>query len=470
MYVCEKYSFYSCPAVLPSLLTWVRSELSDRAELASIEVFASNLRRLLLTPPVRANTVLAIDPGFHKGCKVAVVERKGKVLAVDTIFPFTNLRRDDATSKLRQLIIEYSCSMVCIGNGTACRETESWLGELINQSAFEDLNVQYTVINEAGASQYSVTPEARAEFPNMDINHISAVSLARRLQDPLLEYVKVPAMHLGVGMYQHDVSSKLLTTSLDSIIMECVSFVGVDLNVASEIILRKVSGLNKTRSAAIVNHRDSVGPFRNREELKKVKGIGPVSFQQCAGFVRIVPQTLRQKTSSNNLSSICTLDSTTIHPESYKFANKLISLARLKIDDIGSHSFISNLRLFVNHETTQELSEKCECTEFTLKTVLESLYQPLDFDFRAQFDKPLFRKGITSMEDLKNGEILTGSVLNVTPFGAFVDIGVGTNGLIHTSKMQRHVLQLGNIVKVLVLNVDIFKKRISLQLLDVVSV
>lgn len=461
-------------AVCPSLTSWVRSELNLGAELESIRVFASNLRRLLLTPPVRVNVVLAIDPGFHNGCKLAIVERKGRVLGVDTIYPFVrnikgNTGDTEAVEKLRRYVREYRCGFICIGNGTACRETEAWLGDLISRGVFEDINVQYTVINESGASQYSVTTDAKTEFPDMDINHISAVSLARRLQDPLLEYVKVPPMHLGIGMYQHDVTSKLLTTSLDCVVMECVSFVGVDLNVASEIILRKVSGLNKSRSAAIVQHRENVGPFRSREDLKSVKGIGPISFQQCAGFVRIVPQTLRQKTNMNSLTAICPLDSTTVHPESYNLAKKLLSLAKLDLADIGSGGFITSLKSFVFKTGINVLSEKCGCTDKTLQTILDSLYQPLDFDFRAQFDKPLFRKGFTSIDCLKSGEMLTGSVLNVTPFGAFVDIGVGISGLVHTSRMNGQMLQLGNTVKVLVLNVEIMRKRIALRLLEVVG-
>ena len=452
----------------PSLQSWVRSELSDAAELASIKIFNSNLRRLLLTPPVRASTVLAIDPGFAAGCKLALVERKGKVLAVDTIFPFkSGSRRIEAENKLISLIVDYNCDIVCIGNGTACRETETFLSDLIKRGAFGSVQVQYTIISEAGASQYSVTDDAKTEFPDMDINHISAVSLARRLQDPLLEYVKVPPMHLGVGMYQHDVSSKLLGTSLDLVMMECVSFVGVDLNVASEIVLRKVSGLNKSRAAAIVKHRDENGAYRNREEIKKVKGIGPISYQQCAGFVRIVPQTVRQSSLNHNLSSLCPLDSTTVHPESYDSAFKLISQAKLDAQEIGSDKFISNLKLFVDKMTFEDLAANCGCSEESLKCILESLYQPTNFDFRGQFDKPLFRQGVKSLSDLKSGDVMNGHVRNVTSFGAFVDIGVGDDGLIHTSKMRMRKLELGNIVKVMILNIEMGRKRIGLDLLEV---
>lgn len=390
-----------------------------------------------------------------------------QVLAVDTMFPFRN--RGEAEDLIQRLVCEYRCEIIGIGNGTAYRETEEWLSTLIRRAVFGDLNVQYTIINETGASQYSVTDEARAEFPQMDINHISAVSLARRLQDPLLEYVKVPPMHLGVGMYQHDVSKKLLSTSLDAVVMECVSFVGVDLNVASEVILKKVSGLNKSRAAAIVKHREDVGAFRNREQLKKVKGIGPVSFQQCAGFVRIVPQTLRQRSSNNNLSALCHLDSTTVHPESYDTAKLLLKLAKLSLEDIGSPSFISRLKSHVHNESLKEISRKCNCVEETLKSILESLSQPLDFDFRAQFSKPLFRSGVTSMSSLVRGQILTGSVMNVTPFGAFVDIGVGNDGLIHTSNMRGQQLHVANAVRVRVVNNDHQKGKLGLELMEVLS-
>lgn len=433
-------------------------------------MFATNLRSLLLTPPVKVHTVIAIDPGFSHGCKLAVVERKGKVLAVDTIFPFGGRHQvDEAVVKFRLLVVEYRCEVVCIGNGTACRQTETWLSELIKDGVFGNVNVQYTIIDESGASQYSVTPEAKEEFPDLDINHISAVSLARRLQDPLLEYVKVPPMHLGVGMYQHDVASKLLKTSLDSVVMECVSFVGVDLNVASELILKKVSGLNKARAAAIVKHREDCGAFRSREELKKVKGIGPISFQQCAGFVRIVPQTLRQRSSNSSLTSLCPLDSTTVHPESYDSAKKLMSLAGVDMKDIGTAAFTTALRTAVRSFPPKDLCVKVGCSEATLHVILESLYQPLDFDFRGQFDQPLFRKGVTRLEDVRQGEHMTGSVRNVTPFGAFIDIGVGNSGLLHNRYMNGQVLRLGNTVTVEILNVEAAKGRISLKLIQVMS-
>ncbi|KAF2347461.1 Tex protein YqgF-like domain [Trinorchestia longiramus] len=454
--------------VLPSLQSWVRSELNDSAELASIKVFVTNVRHLLLTPPVRARTVLAIDPGFHKGCKVAVVERKGKVLAVETIHPFTNSMTTGAAETLSKLVCEYCCEIIAIGNGTACRETEAWLSKLIHRGSFPGVNVQYTIVNESGASHYSVTDEARAEFPSMDVNHISAVSLARRLQDPLLEYVKVPPMHLGVGMYQHDVSNKLLTTALNSVVMECVSFVGVDLNVASEVILKKVSGLNKARAAAIVKYREEIGPFRDREQLKKVKGIGPVSFQQCAGFVKVVPQTLRQRSNNSNLSPLCPLDSTTVHPESYSYAKKLIDMAALSINNIGSSQFIEDLKAFIKRQPVEETSEKCGCSKHTLETILESLYQPLDFDYRVQFDLPLFRKGITSMSELKLGQHLTGSVMNVTTFGTFVDIGVGHDGLVHKSRMGSYEVHVGNTVEVEVTLLDVPHAKVGLRLVSVV--
>jgi len=322
-------------------------------------------------------------------------------------------------------------------------------------------------VNEAGASQYSVTPEAKAEFGDMDVNHISAVSLARRLQDPLLEYVKVPPMHLGIGMYQHDVNAKLLSSSLDSVVMECVSFVGVDLNVASELVLKKVSGLNKSRSAAIIAHREKHGAFSSRDDLKKVKGIGPVSFQQCAGFVKIVPQTLRRRSLNSNLSALCPLDATTVHPESYPAAKKLIDYAGLKLEDVGLKAFVEGFKRFIRDVDCKVAAEATACSELTLQTIAESLQQTTDSDYRAQFDKPLFRQGITSITAIKVGEVMTGTVSNVTSFGAFVDIGVEVSGLLHVSKMKGRKLELGNVVETRVERLDIGRKRIGLELMDV---
>ncbi|KAL7639440.1 UNVERIFIED_CONTAM: hypothetical protein RMT77_009941 [Armadillidium vulgare] len=464
--------------VKPFMQRQIRSHLTESAEIASVEVFTSNLKKLLLTPPVRGKSILAFDPGFQNGCKIGVTNPQGEVLLTTTIYPFRKKEevvfdhwtRDHNARTLREIVLKHCCEYFAIGNGTACREMEKYLSWLISSGCFEPYNIQYTIINESGVSQYSVSPEAKQEFPNMDVNHISAVSLARRLQDPLLEYVKVHPMHLGVGMYQHDIPEKLLHTSLDSVMTECVSFVGLDINVASDIVLRKLSGLNKTRAANIVEHRKLKGPFVNREQIKSVKGIGPRTFEQCAGFIRIMPETLEEefkKTPSlkkNQRESPCPLDRTMVHPESYDVAFKFMNLCNVKAQNIGSEGFLRTVQQFSRTSNLEMLAKQCSTSIHTMQLIIEGLSQPLDFDIRAQFDKPLFRKGITSIDDLILGSRLTGTVRNTTHFGAFVDIGVGIDGLIHLSGMRGMRIELGTNVEVSVRSLDKERKRIGLSL------
>ncbi|KAK3857870.1 hypothetical protein Pcinc_035916 [Petrolisthes cinctipes] len=466
--------------VKPFMQRQVRSELTEKAEIASVEVFAANLRKLLLTPPVRGKSVLAIDPGFTNGCKIGVTNPNGEKLLTTTIYPFRSSNqhvhtedwsKDHNARTLREIVHKYSCELFVVGNGTGCREMESYLTQLINHKSFEPYNVQYTIINEQGASQYSVSPEARSEYPGLDPNHVSALSLAKRLQDPLLEYIKVHPMHMGVGMYQHDIPERILHASLDSVMTECVSFVGVDINSASEFVLRKLSGLNKTRAANIVEYRRTKGPFMNREQLKSVKGIGPKTFEQCAGFIKIIPETLdveikrtpqgkkRAEKESTNY-----LDLTMIHPESYTPAIKFMSLVGVRPQDIGTDHFILAVRQFMQANGLQAISDQCSTTMATLQLIVEGLVQPLNFDIRAQFEKPLFRKGITSISDVAIGTKLTGSVNNVIDFGAFVDVGVGRDGLIHSTKMNGMKVELGNIVEVTVIAIEKARNRISLML------
>ncbi|XP_045596104.1 S1 RNA-binding domain-containing protein 1 isoform X2 [Procambarus clarkii] len=470
--------------VKPFMQRQIRSELTEMAEIASVEVFAANLRKLLLTPPVRGKTILAIDPGFANGCKIGVTNATGEQLLTTTIYPFRGNQqmqtedwsKDHNARTLREIVHKYGCEMFAVGNGSGCRETETYLTRLISQKCFDPYNVQYTIINETGASQYSCSPEARAEFPGLDPNHISALSLARRLQDPLLEYIKVHPMHMGVGMYQHDIPERILHASLDSVMTECVSFVGVDINSASEFVLRKLSGLNKVRAANIIEYRKTKGPFINREQLKSVKGIGPRTFEQCAGFIRILPETLEMEINRTpqgkkraEKESINPFDRTMIHPESYAFALKFTSIVGLRQQDIGSEHFIQTVRHFMQTTTLEAVSEQNGTTVPTMQLIVEGLAQPLDYDIRAQFEKPLFRKGITSIDDISLGTKLTGSVRNVTHFGAFVDVGLGNDGLVHSTKMGGMRLELGNIVEVSVIAIEKERGRISLMLERVIG-
>ncbi|XP_068247368.1 S1 RNA-binding domain-containing protein 1 [Palaemon carinicauda] len=465
--------------VKPFMQRQIRSELTEIAEIASVEVFAANLRKLLLSPPVRGKTVLAIDPGFANGCKIGVTNPVGDKLLTTTIYPFRGNQHmqtedwsnDHNARTLKEIVHKYGCEMFAVGNGTACREMETYLTRLIAHKCFEPYNVQYTIINETGVSQYSCSPEARTEFPGLDPCHISAVSLARRLQDPLLEYIKVHPMHLGVGMYQHDIPERMLHASLDSVMTECVSFVGVDINCASEFALRKLSGLSKVRAANIIEYRKTKGPFINREQLKSVKGIGPRTFEQCAGFIRILPETLEMevnRTPQNRKraekESPNPLDRTTIHPESYETAVKFINTVGVRSQDIGSEGFICSIRQFLQAHSLEALADQLGTTFHTMQLIVEGLAQPLDYDIRAQFEKPLFRKGITSIDDVSLGTKLTGTVRNVTHFGAFVDCGLGNDGLVHISKMGHMRLELGNIVEVSVLSIEKERNRISLML------
>ncbi|MPC33458.1 S1 RNA-binding domain-containing protein 1 [Portunus trituberculatus] len=422
--------------------------------------------------------------GFSNGCKIGVTNPNGDKLLTTTIYPFRGNQqmqvedwtKDHNARTLREIVHKFGCELFAVGNGCGCRETETYLSRLIAQKCFEPYNVQYTIINETGASQYSVSAEAKMEFPDLDPNHISALSLARRLQDPLLEYIKVHPMHMGVGMYQHDIPERILHASLDSVMTECVSFVGVDINCASEFVLRKLSGLNKSRAANIVEYRKTKGPFINREQLKSVKGVGPRTFEQCVGFIRIMPETLANEVNRTPQGKkraakepINPLDRTMIHPESYDAASKFTGMVGVHQHDIGSEHFIRTLQHFMQTASVEDVARQCEVSLPTMQLIIEGLAQPLDYDIRAQFEKPLFRQGVTSIDDISLGTKLTGSVRNVVHFGAFVDVGLGQDGLVHSSRMGGIQLELGNVVEVTVVNLDKARGRIGLMLHRVLS-
>jgi len=447
--------------ICPLVQRHTRAALLKSAEEASISVFLSNLRSLLLTPPHRGHAVLSLDPGFSHGCKVAVLSSTGSLQDQAVIKPnFRQVEGQEDTQagkKLVELVKKYSVSTIAIGNGTACRETECLVAALISSGKFHPQQVQYTIVSEQGASIYSCSTLAQEEFPGVDTNIISSVSIGRRLQDPLSELVKIEPQHLGVGMYQHDVSQAKLKAALEEIVVECVSFVGVDINSCSQHLLKRVAGLNSATAKAIVETREKQGDFVSREQLKKVKGIGEKVFMQCAGFIRVVSR------GSGGKKGKCELDKTQIHPESYVTAIKLVKMAGTTIDQLGSKEFISKICKFSKAKNTDSLCNELSIGVPTLEMLLTSLQQGEDYDYRAEFSAPLFKSGLTKIEDVRSGEVLSGRVANVTHFGAFVDIGLGNDGLVHTSKMRGNKLELGQRLEVKVLSIEIAKKRIGLE-------
>jgi len=426
----------------PSIEREIRNQLTETAEMHSIKIFAANLRNLLLQPPVRNHTILGVDPAYRTGCKVVVINQYGDVLATTTVYPHEPQNQwEDSLTKLAALVAEYHVTLVVIGNGTASRETEKLTAELIKR---HHPHLQYLVVNEAGASVYSASDLARQEFPYLDVSMRGAVSIARRVLDPLAELVKIEPKAIGVGLYQHDVDQKHLGKALDEVVESCVNHVGVELNSASPALLRYVSGLTLPLAERIVAYRREIGRFTSREQLKAIKGIGEKTFQQCAGFLRI----------TNGSEP---LDNTAVHPESYDLARKILSL----ID--YDTSKLSSLDL-------QEIAAALNAGEPTVRDIISALAQP-GRDPRDELPPPVFRADVMDISDLRPGMILQGTVQNVVDFGAFVDIGVGQSGLVHISEISnkyiKHptdVLQVGDIVTVQVLAVDLNQNRISLTM------
>ncbi|XP_075931908.1 S1 RNA-binding domain-containing protein 1 [Anarhichas minor] len=483
--------------ILPFLTRSYRTKLTSAAEKESIAMFVRNLRQRLLVCPVRGCVIMGVDPGFRHGCKLAVLSPTSQILHTDVVY-LHNTGQQREAEKLRHLMTKYSCAKVVIGNGTACRETESVFADLISRRCFHPLDVSYCITSEAGASIYSVSPEAVKEMPDMDPNHRSAVSIGRRVQDPLAELVKIDPKHIGIGTYQHDVSTGALKAALDGVVQECVSFVGVDINICSETLMRHVAGLNVGRARNIAEWREQNGPFNNREQLKLVKGMGPKTYQQCAGFIRINPQTLHSAKSSpppvpekpaakkgkgkttNIPTSFNPLDQTCIHPESYHVAQRFLSLVGGSADQIGSPGLQRCVDSKVRTSSVEELAKTLDTTPETLKLIIDGLTQPPGFDIRQNFGQADFKRGIVSMSDLRVGAVLTGRVDNTALFGAFVDIGVGRAGLIHMSNItldklpvsqRRRSLALGpgERVEVRVLNLDPQRGRIGLDLIRILQ-
>jgi len=435
--------------IFPSIQREVRSELSDRAYAGAIHNFALNLKPLLMQPPVKGFVTMGLDPGYRNGCKVAIVDATGKVLDTTVVYPtFSQHKKQEAIEILSRMMRKHGVKHIAIGNGTASRETEAMTVELLQ--SFPDAS--YMIVNEAGASVYSASPLAAAEFPDYDVNLRSAVSIARRLQDPLAELVKIDPKAIGVGQYQHDCPQKELDAALGAVVEDCVNAVGVDANTASQSLLQQVSGLNATTAKNIVAYREGNGPFTSRAQLKKVPKLGPKAFEQCAGFLR-VPE-------SKEL-----LDNTGVHPESYAAAKALLNLLGCKKGDNLS-GILEKLEAYGLSKAAAE----CAVGEPTLADIAKELSKP-GRDPRDELPAPILRKDVLEMKDLKPGMELTGTVRNVIDFGVFVDIGVHQDGLVHISEVcnrrLRHpseVVKVGDVVKVVVLGVDEKRHRISLSM------
>ena len=438
--------------IFPSIQREVRSELSDRAYAGAIHNFALNLKPLLMQPPVKGFVTMGLDPGYRNGCKVAVVDATGKVLDTSVVYPtFSDRKKQEAITVLSGLMRKHRVQHIAIGNGTASRETEAMTVELLR--SFPEAS--YIIVNEAGASVYSASPLAAEEFPEFDVNLRSAVSIARRLQDPLAELVKIDPKAIGVGQYQHDCPQKELDAALGGVVEDCVNAVGVDANTASRSLLQQVSGLTATTAKNIVAYREENGPFTSRAQLKKVPKLGPKAFEQCAGFLRI-PESKE------------VLDNTGVHPESYGAARALLNLLGCKKGDN-----LSDLAEKLNAYGLKKAAEECAVGEITLVDIAKELSKP-GRDPRDELPAPILRKDVLEMKDLQSGMELTGTVRNVIDFGVFVDIGVHQDGLVHISevcskriKHPSEMVKVGDVVKVVVLGVDEKRKRISLSMKQV---
>ena len=441
--------------IAPAIEREIRGELTEKAEDGAIEVFGKNLEQLLMQPPIVGHTVLGWDPAFRTGCKLAVVDATGKVLDTNVIYPTAPQKIQAAKDTLKKLIAKYNISLISVGNGTASRESEMIIVDLLKEIPQK---VQYIIVNEAGASVYSASKLATEEFPNFDVGQRSAASIARRLQDPLAELVKIDPKSIGVGQYQHDMNQKKLNDTLSGVVESCVNRVGVDLNTASAPLLSYISGITSAIAKNIVAYREEQGRFETRKQLLKVAKLGPKAFEQCAGFLRI----------QNGKNP---LDTTSVHPESYEAAEKLLKKQGFTTEDICAGK-LAGLSLTI--KDYKKLAEELEIGEITLRDIVKELEKP-GRDPRDEMPKPILRTDVLEMKDLKEGMILKGTVRNVIDFGAFVDIGVHQDGLVHISQMTNkkfikhplEVVSVGDIVDVKVMSVDLKKKRIQLTMKDV---
>ncbi|MEH7482479.1 Tex family protein [Neobacillus drentensis] len=438
--------------IQPSIEREIRSELTEKGEEQAIHIFSENLRNLLLQPPLKGKVVIGVDPAYRTGCKLAVVDETGKVLKIDVIYPHPPVNKaKEAREKFIHILREYKVEMAAIGNGTASRETEQFVADILKEM---DNEIFYLIVNEAGASVYSASELAREEFPNLQVEERSAASIARRLQDPLAELVKIDPKSVGVGQYQHDVSQKRLSESLHFVVETAVNRVGVNVNTASPSLLQYVAGLNKTAANNIVKKREEEGKFTSRVQLKKVPRLGAKTYEQAIGFLRV-------------LDGKQPLDRTGIHPENYDEVKKLLASLGFTTDDLGSEELITAL----NGIDLKAVSEELAIGELTLKDIIDALVRP-ERDPRDDLPRPLLKKDVLKLEDLQAGMELQGTVRNVVDFGAFVDIGVKQDGLVHISKLSNRfvkhpldIVSVGDVVTVWVDSVDMKKGRVALTML-----
>jgi protein Tex len=439
--------------IFPSIEKEVRNNLTEKADLHAIEIFAANLRQLLLQPPISHKKIMGIDPGFVSGSKVAVIDETGKYLDGSTIYPHPPQNKKDESAKtVLGLVNKYKVDVIAIGNGTASRETELFVSDIIKNN---NLNCHYIIVNEAGASVYSASAIAKKEFPELEASQRGNISIARRILDPLAELVKIDPKSIGVGLYQHDVNQKLLSEKLDNVVESCVNYVGIDVNTASASLLTYVSGLNKRIAENIVKYRESKGRFNNRERLMEVSGLGEKAFEQSAGFLKI-------------LDGSNPLDNTFIHPESYAAAERLLSMINLPLAKVNESGTLINL--IVKQKGTKKLAEEIGIGEPTLIDIIENLKKP-GRDPRQELPLPILRSDVLKIEDLKEGMKLKGTVRNVVDFGAFVDIGVKQDGLLHISqiadkfvKNPLDFINVGDIIEVKIIGLDASRNRISLSM------
>ena len=439
----------------PSIDREIRSDLTEKAEEKAIKVFGQNAKQLLLGAPIKGKTVMGFDPAYRTGCKIAVIDETGKVLDVSTVYP-TAPQNDveGAKKELLKLIKKDKIDMISIGNGTASRESESFVADMIKEA---DHDVNYVIVSEAGASVYSASKLATEEYPDINVSIRGAISIARRLQDPLAELVKIDPKAIGVGQYQHDVNQKRLNESLTGVVEDAVNKVGVDVNTATPSLLSYVSGINSTIAKNIVKYRDENGKIKERKELLKVPKLGKVAFEQCAGFLRIT-------------DGVNPLETTAVHPESYEVAEKLLKSLEFKVEDLKNNEKVAQLKEKLKNINIDDESEKLNIGKMTLQDIIQELSKP-GRDPRDEMPKPILRQDVLNFDDLKEGMILTGTVRNVIDFGAFIDIGVKYDGLVHISEMSdkyiknpAEIVSVGDIVKVRVINIDKERHKVGLSM------
>ena len=444
--------------IYPSIEREIRSELTSKGEEGAIDIFKANLKALLMQAPIKGKVVMGFDPGFRTGCKVAILDETGKFVENTTVYPTAPQNRIDETiSTLKKLIKKHGVQVISLGNGTASRESEEVIAKMLKEIKDETgKELFYVIVSEAGASVYSASELANKEYPDLDVTVRGAISIGRRLQDPLAELVKIDPKAIGVGQYQHDVTQKKLDESLAGIVEDCVNNVGVDLNIATPSLLSYISGINSSIAKNIVDYREENGKFKSRKELLKVKRLGQKAYEQCAGFLRV-------------MESKEALDNTSVHPESYGVAKELIKTLGYTEEDLKNGKLV-DIDERVKAKGISNLAKELEVGEPTLNDIIKEIKKP-GRDPREELPKPIFKSGVIEMKDLKPGMILMGTVRNVSDFGAFVDIGVHQDGLVHKSQMAdrfvKHpldIVKVGDIVEVRILDVDLKRKRISLSM------